>query len=90
MIENDNKIFQKWIDEHQARIINIICTISDEEKMKRFNTRPRHPAHHDHERDMSVYSNDKEIVYEQLPGKKIRIETNKEVNKLIEELVSQL
>jgi hypothetical protein len=39
---------------------------------------------------MSVYSNDKEIVYEQLPGKKIRIETNKEVNKLIEELVSQL
>ncbi len=90
MVEEDYKKFQAWIDEHKVNIINIICTISDEEKMKRFDTRPRHPAHHDHERDMSVYSNEKEVVYEKLPGKKIKIETNKEVNKLIEEIISQL
>ncbi len=90
MMEEDYTTFQKWIDEHKVNIINIICTISDEEKMKRFDTRPRHPAHHDHERDMSVYSNDKESVYEKLPGKKIKIETNKEVNKLIEEIIGQL
>ncbi len=89
MIEEDYVIFQKWVDEHKVNIINIICTISDEEKIKRFDTRPRHPAHHDHERDMSVYSNEKEIVYEKLPGKKIKIETNKAVNKLIEEIISQ-
>lgn len=90
MIEEDYIKFQQWIDDHKVNIINIICTISDEEKMKRFDTRPRHPAHHDHERDMSVYSNEKEIVYEKLPGRKIKIETNKEVNKLIEEIIAQL
>lgn len=90
MVENDYEIFKKWIDEHSANLIHIICTISDEEKVKRFDTRPRHPAHHDHERDMSVYSNDKEAVYEKLPGKKMKIETTRPVEELVEEIIASL
>ena len=90
MAEDDYTLFKKWMDEHKANLIHIICTISDEEKTKRFDTRLRHPAHHDHERDLSVYSNDKESVYEKLPGKKIKIETTRPVNELVEEIISLL
>lgn len=90
LFEEDYTIFQKWIDEHRANLVHIICSISDEERIKRFTTRLRHAAHHDQERDVSQSSEEREKVYEKLPGRIIRIETNKEVNKLIEEIIGQL
>ncbi len=90
LFEEDYKIFQKWIDEHKATITTIICSISDEERIKRFMTRPRHEAHHDLERGQGKYFKEHEVVYEKLPGKKIIIKTLKPVNELIEEVITQL
>ncbi len=83
----DYHIFDKWISKYDVVVYNIICSTPTKELKDRFNSRPRHHAHHDPER---VYSPQDESVYEKLPGKSIKITTNRPVKTLVREVIKDL
>lgn len=85
--EEDYKIFHGWQKKYDIQIYSIICQIPIEIRKERFRNRPRHRAHHDADR---VYQDRDESVYENLPGNKTYITTDRPVEELIETIIKNL
>jgi len=66
----------------------IICQTDHKTRKKRFIQRyrkgQRHPAHHDHERKDLIDKNN-EYDYQDIPGKQIYLNTDQNINELIEQ-----
>ena len=86
----DYQLFQKWIDEYNIELYSIICSVPNEERLKRIKSRPRHQAHHDIERNHENSTGAEESVYDALPGKQIKIVTNQPVEQLVSEIIKLL
>ncbi len=82
--EEDYRLFRSWERKYKLDIFSIVCEVNNKERAKRFRNRKRHKGHHDEERteDMPVAGE----VYKKLPGKIIRVQTDKPVRKLVDEL----
>ena len=87
----DHEIFKKWIDEYKVEMFVVICSVSSEIREDRYISRPRHAAHHDSERTRS-FENDleKEELYNQMPGNKIKIVTDKPEEENLQEVLDFL
>lgn len=83
----DYSFFIKLKEKYNLDLISIICSIGKEERIKRFSERERHNSHHDNER-IADYENG--FDYAEMPGRQMRIITNKPVDILVEEIVAQL
>lgn len=78
------KHFQKWLEKYDMDFHMIVCTIDEEERRRRHVTRARHPGHHDQER-LNLYPfNPGTFDYEQMPGKKLFLDTSEPLEKLVE------
>jgi adenylate kinase family enzyme len=91
--EEDYKLFRKWEKIYKTKIYSIICHIDKETRDNRFLKRNRHQAHHDIDRLILEGNHDNpksEVVYKKLPGKIIRVCTDKPVSKLVQELTKLL
>lgn len=87
----DYAIFDEWKRKYGLDLITIICSIDKDERRKRFQERERHHSHHDIDREIysRMYSID-EHDYKDIPGKQIRLETNKDVSLLVDEIITQI
>lgn len=88
----DYPLFEKWQKEYSLALYAVICSINADERKRRFQKRERHHAHHDIDRKhiRSMGQQNYEYDYAEIPGKQIRITTDKPVSELVEEVVSQL
>ena len=82
--EEDYEIFRNWKLKFKLKIYSIICKINNKERSKRFQSRERHQGHRDIERLSDTATSGE--VYKKLPGKIIKISTDKPPKKLVEEL----
>lgn len=84
------KRFQQWLEKYDIDFHMIVCTIDEEERKRRFETRTRHPGHHDQER-LNLYPfNPGTFDYTQMPGKKLFLETTKPTEELMERVITFL
>ncbi len=84
----DYKIFEEWQTKYKLNLYSIICSIPSRTREERIDNRPRHKAHHDNERGnflMNIQCN-----YKNIPGKQIKITTNKTVETLVKTVITQL
>ncbi|MDD5463914.1 MAG: AAA family ATPase [Candidatus Moranbacteria bacterium] len=84
----DYQLFKKWRDEYGLELFSVICSVDSVERKRRFRDRERHQAHHDFQREID----EKEDGYDYatMPGKQIRIVTNKPTTELIEEIMEKI
>lgn len=83
----DYKIFKKWQSKYDIALYSIICSVDSIIRKNRISNRPRHQAHHDTERGdfmMNIKCN-----YRNIPGKQIKIITNKKTEVLIDTVIEQ-
>lgn len=83
------ELFKTWDNNPDLDLYTIICTINDQERIQRIRERPRHKAHHDGEREIFPITEEKNKVYDTIPGKQIRLETNRDVQILVLEIIDQ-
>lgn len=86
----DYEIFRSWQNNYGTDVYAIICSMNLSEREARYRSRPRHHAHHDPERRNLRESGVSEKIFESLPGKKIKITTDRPVSILIEELLKSI
>jgi predicted kinase len=86
--EQDQQQLVEWQEKYQLNLYSIICQIPENERNTRFRSRPRHKAHHDHERDFEIHD-DPDSFYKNMPGQHLWLTTNKPVSNLIEEVCSK-
>ena len=77
----DYPLFENWMKNYGVDIFSVICLISQKKREERIKNRKRHDSHHDIERSFDYLKN--EFDYKNIPGKQIRIETNKPVEELV-------
>lgn len=88
---DDYPLFESWRKQYELDLYSIICSIDYNSRRERFISRDRHDAHHDTERTLDhIPENALEYDYANIPGKQIRITTNKEPSSLVQEILSQL
>lgn len=80
--ENE-KMLHQWEADHGSEIYLIICSIAEEERIRRFRTRWRHVAHHDQERVHLVSVEGYNAVFAGFPGKKIQVMTDLSISDLV-------
>src|SRR3989344_8379522 len=79
------KLFRKWERKYNnLHIFSIICEIDEKERRRRCTNRERHAAHHDNERGFEGRTKSK--AYKKLPGKIIKVRTDRPVTKLVSEI----
>jgi len=97
--KEDVDLLKKWEQVRNVDIYTIICSIDDDSRRERYSQRAisnRHEAHHDQERIENKESEGNAAMfinsfdYDQMPGKKIKITTNKPVGELIEKVKRQI
>lgn len=84
----DYKIFNEWQLKYRIDLYSVICSINSKTREGRISNRPRHKAHHDDERGdflMNVKCN-----YKDIPGKQVRVITDKAVATLTNIVIAQL
>ncbi len=91
----DIDLFKTWQNKYDLDLYSIVCEIDQKIRLKRFVDRPRHQAHHDAERlivdkDSDNWSYRKDFDYNQMPGKLIKIKTDKPVEELIKNIEIQI
>ncbi len=88
---SDNpKRFQEWLEKYSIDFHVVVCTVEEEERKRRYESRMRHPGHHDQER-LNLYPfNSGTFDYTEMPGKKLFLETNKSQEELVERVVEFL
>lgn len=84
----DYPLFESWIKDYGADIFSVICYIDQNERAKRFQERERHVSHHDTDRIIDHLK--KEFDYNDMPGKQVRIETNRSVKDLAKYVIAEL
>ncbi len=82
----DYKILKEWENKYNLEIFSVVCFIDKTEREKRYHNRPRHQAHFDKDVKAHHFSDDPEYDYAQIPGKQIRITTNKSVAELVRDV----
>ena len=83
----DYPLIKKWKNKYKLDIFTVICLIDKKIRAKRIKNRKRHNAHK--ERDRKINLDDK-FNYKDIPGKQIRLNTNKPTKKLVKEIISKL
>jgi predicted kinase len=84
------KRFQEWLEKYDIDLRMIICSIDEEERKRRHETRARHPGHHDKER-LNLYPfNPETFDYGEMPRKKLFLVTNKPTEELAEIVIEFL
>lgn len=85
----DYALFTEWAGRYHTDIFSIVCKIPAGIRKDRFLNRPRHQSHFDSEAsfDANFGGDDKEAVYEKLPGKKLYLTTDQPVATLAEKTV---
>ncbi len=81
----DYAMFKEWQLKYKVDLYSVICFIDSKERERRFKERNRNGAHH----DLVKFGGD-EYDYAEIPGKQIRVTTNRPVEELIEEVIAQL
>lgn len=84
--EEDYPVFESWRRKFKTEICTVLCSIDHEERKKRFINRPRHHSHHDNDRLMLGDFKADESVYEKIPGKILKVHTDRKVEELAEEV----
>lgn len=86
----DYKLFRNWEKKYKIKIFSIVCSVDKKTRDNRFTRRDRHRSHRDIDRLImkDEYNNPKsEAVYKKLPGKIIKIHTDKPASELVKELI---
>ncbi len=87
----DYPLFKSWKEKYGLDLYSVICLIDFNERKKRFLKRKRHNAHHDTQRISDHLLNDvTEYNYAMIPGKQIRIITNKKVEELVQDVIKEM
>lgn len=86
----DYHIFEAWKEKHNTDLFSVICSIDTKERSRRFNERERHHSHYDWKRVVDHFPENGEYDYAKIPGKQIRIRTDKSTKVLVEEIISQI
>jgi predicted kinase len=94
--EGDYELFRRWEKEYNLDVWKIICKMDDDERDRRYRKRlnERHRCHHDEERiasgEFDEISKAGYVIYENMPGKKIEVVTNKPVKDLVNQVVRKI
>lgn len=81
------KQFQEWLEKYNVDFQIIICSINEEERKRRHETRARHPGHHDQER-LNLYPfNPGTFDYAEMPGKKLFLDTAQSQEACVEQVM---
>ncbi len=84
------KRFQEWLEKYDVDFRMIVCSIDEEERKLRHETRARHPGHHDQER-LNLYPfNPGTFDYSEMPGRKLFLETDQPLEELVKEAMEFL
>lgn len=86
---DEYNLFETWATSPSLKLYTIICHINHEERVHRIRSRERHRSHHDSEREIPS-TEDSHQIYDKIPGKHIRLETNRDVDELVFEIISLL
>jgi predicted kinase len=81
---NAERISRWATDGYDVRII--VCQVSERERKRRFLTRPRHPAHHDPEREFKSHHFD----YFAMPDPKLFLDTDASIASSVETVLDFL
>lgn len=82
--------FQEWLEKYSIDFHVVICSVDEEERKRRHESRVRHPGHHDQER-LNLYPfNPGTFDYAEMPGKKLFLETSKSQEELVEKVMTFL
>lgn len=93
--DEDIEYFKKLNEKYKLNVYCVVCEIDEEERKKRFVVRPRHKAHHDNER-LKMKEKDENWAYHKIcdynkmPGKILKIETNRPADRLVEDILCEL
>ncbi|MBI2482597.1 ATP-binding protein [Candidatus Uhrbacteria bacterium] len=68
----DGVRFAQWAEEYGVAITCVVCTVDEEERLRRFRSRTRHPAHHDADRTPHAAH---AVPYHSFPGELIWLDT---------------
>lgn len=84
------KRFQGWLEKYDIDFRIIICSIDEEERKRRHETRARHPGHHDQER-LNLYPfNPGTFNYAVMPGNKFFLDTAQPQEVCVEQVMAFL
>lgn len=86
---DEYELFETWATNPSIHLYTIICHVNHEERVHRIRSRDRHKAHHDSEREIPS-TEDRYQIYEKIPGKHIRVETNRGVEDLILQITKNI
>lgn len=86
--EEDYAIFENWKEKFDLDLYSVICFVDNKERKNRFESRPRHNAHHHDERNPD-WENEY-FDYENIPGKQIRIKTDRGIDENIDYVLSEI
>jgi adenylate kinase family enzyme len=88
---SDHILFERFITNYNTAVFSIICSAPKDEMLRRFKARPRHNAHHDTERNFEeILSGYDEAVYKTMPGKQIKVISDKPVNELADRVINEI
>lgn len=89
----DWDLFTDWKEKLNTEIFTVICDIDLETQLQRITTRPRHVAHHDIDRTLCDASHESfgcDYTKIKMPGRSMKIQTNRPVKELVEDIVREL
>ncbi len=81
----DYVLFKGWEEKPEISLHTVICEISPEIRETRFRTRKRNSAHHDEERNFD--SLEDSSIFNEVPGKKVTINTQIDVPENINKII---
>ncbi|NQV12034.1 ATP-binding protein [Candidatus Uhrbacteria bacterium] len=85
----DNEMLAAWQDRFGLRLVCIECTVKPSIRTFRFVTRPRHACHHDVDRATVDDPMDTNPLAH-LPGEVIRVDTDRPVNDIVNEVLAAI
>ena len=84
--DSDYPRIASWNETYGAIITSIVCTTEESSRIRRRDNRPRHQAHHDHERSHEAVTTEKLTIFKKLPGQQIWLNTNQPLETMIQEI----
>jgi predicted kinase len=82
----DNEMLAEWQDRFGLKLICIVCVVEQSVREHRFVTRQRHVCHHDSDRRLTRAPINTSSL-KMLPGKVIRIDTDRPNHKVVEDVL---
>ncbi len=91
--KEDAELFKRWEIKYNLDLYTIVCSIDEKKRIERFTSRKdRHKAHCDEERLKDPNNNyiPNNFDYNVMPGKKIKVITDRPADELVEEVKKEL